>query len=64
MGDEDVIRSALASSEAWLRRWAVHAGSCNGGSGCTCGLTAVQRDAAHGLEVADYGLDTAPDLCV
>jgi len=43
------LRAALESTEAWLERWAVHVGSCEGGHRCACGLTAVQYEGSAAL---------------
>jgi hypothetical protein len=37
-----MVDAALQSASSWLERWAVHAGNCTGGAGCTCGLTAIR----------------------
>ena len=44
------LRAALRGAEAWLQNWAVHAGRCEGGNGCTCGLTAIRYDLSAALE--------------
>lgn len=43
------LRAALESTEAWLERWAVHVGRCEGGHSCTCGLTAAQYEGSAAL---------------
>lgn len=43
------LRAALESAEAWLERWAVHVGRCEGGHSCTCGLTAAQYEGSAAL---------------
>ena len=43
------LRAALRGAEAWLQNWAVHAGRCEGGNGCTCGLTAIRFDTRAAL---------------
>ena len=46
----DRLREGLEIAEAWLRRWAVHVGQCEGGDRCTCGLTRIRYDAAIALQ--------------
>lgn len=43
------LRAALESTEAWLERWAVHVGRCEGGHSCTCGLTAAQYEGSAAI---------------
>ena len=46
---EDAVVGLLAAAEhaeAWLNRWAVHVGGCNGGGLCECGLTAIRAEVA------------------
>ena len=44
------MRDALGFASAWLNRWAVHPGNCQGGHLCKCGLTAVRFDVAAALD--------------
>lgn len=50
------VGEALASAESWIDRHTAHAGSCLGGSVCTCGRTAV----LHELREALASLRTDP----
>lgn len=43
------LEAALRGAESWLQNWAVHAGRCEGGNGCTCGLTAIRYDLSAAL---------------
>ena len=47
--DNERLRAALESAEAWLERWAVHVGRCEGGHRCTCGLTAIRYEVSAAL---------------
>lgn len=51
------LRSALASCESWMDRWASHVGSCKGDNQCTCGRAAILHEAraalANGQETPD-----------
>ena len=52
------LRDSLKASEAWMRRWGVHVGSCGGDISCTCGLTLVQSEAYRVLyESEETGCD-------
>lgn len=53
--ENERLRAALESAEAWLERWAVHVGRCEGGLRCTCGLTAIRYDVSAALEEAPQG---------
>lgn len=43
-GEVRAIAQAVLSADAWLDRWAVHVGRCEGGPRCTCGLTAIRNE--------------------
>lgn len=43
------MHAALSAVHAWLGRWAVHAGRCEGGVRCTCGLLAITTEAEIAL---------------
>ena len=47
--ENEWLREALKTAEAWLDRWARHIGDCPGIDDCACGLTRVRYEATTAL---------------
>lgn len=43
------LEAALRGARSWLADWAVHAGRCEKGLACTCGLTAIRFETSAAL---------------